>query len=196
MESIIDELIKENMLMNGNLYPLNNMNHSMNFMKYLVRYNASEETTSQLIYLMAVQSQKKKIPMVLIPKDKIIDLDSTEKKKEAFKPLAKEVREIYEKNGRVFASLLYFVKEKHDDYVCWEGQKLTTGDIPSLMTIANKLFIKNAINATTMMPQGKITIKAIALAYHWKQLDKYGKLTPPHIHLTFAIIPNGDLYDE
>lgn len=190
MESIIDELVKESMIMNGSLYPLNNKNHSMNFMKYLVRYNEVNETTSQLIYLTTGQNTKTKTPMVLIPKDKMIDLTSTEVKKEAFKHLAKEVREIYEQNGRVFASLLYFVKEKHDDYVCWEGQKLKSGDIPSLMGVAQKLFIRNAINAVTTMSQGKITVKPFALAYHWKQLDRYGKLTPPHIHLAFAIIPN------
>lgn len=190
MESIIDELVKENMIMNGSLYPLNNKNHSMNFMKYLVRYNEANETTSQLIYLTTSQNTKTNPPMLLIPKDKMIDLTSTEVKKEAFKHLAKEVREIYEQNGRVFASLLYFVKEKHDDYVCWEGQKLKSSDIPSLMEVAQKLFVKNAINAVTTMSQGKITAKPFALAYHWKQLDRYGKLTPPHIHLAFAIIPN------
>lgn len=190
MESIIDELVKESMIMNGSLYPLNNKNHSMNFMKYLVRYNEANETTSQLIYLTTGQNTKTNPPMVLIPKEKMIDLTSTEVKKETFKHLAKEVREIYEQNGRVFASLLYFVKEKHDDYVCWEGQKLKAGDIPSLMGVASKLFVRNAINAVTTMSQGKITAKPFALAYHWKQLDRYGKLTPPHIHLAFAIIPN------
>lgn len=195
MDSVIDMLVKQNMLLTGQVYSLHSLDESLNFMKYLVRFNVSSEVTSQLIYLLTEYNPKKKVSTILVPKDNMIDLVNSDVKTAAFQDLKNEVQKIYDKDGRIFSSLLYFAKPVDGKYVSWDGQRLTNDDIPSLMSVANRLFIQSSFNAVATLPFashsiGDYSIKAFALAYHWKQFDRLGKLTPPHIHVAFAAVMN------